>query len=364
MFFVDPDISIAKTLDTAFYLKEDFFSKAKQKLFSKSWHYIGDESQVARENDCHPLTLLPGFLNEHLVLTRDANKKIHCLSNVCTHRGNILVNEPCNHPHLRCRYHGRLFHLDGCFRSMPEFKEVKNFPSEADNLASIPIHRWGNMMFASLQHADTSSQYFCEMMQRIDWHPVEEFLFKPDLSQTFTVNAHWALYCENYLEGFHIPFVHAGLNNVIDFSSYTSELFRYSNLQIGIAKKGELCFDIPSSSPDYGKKIAAYYFFVFPNLMFNFYPWGLSLNIVEPVTSILTNVRFITYIWKEELYDKGAGSSLGVVEHEDEEVVEAVQLGIRSRFYKHGRYSVTREQGTHHFHRMICEFMNTGTPGS
>jgi choline monooxygenase len=37
--------------------------------------------------------------------------------------------------------------------------------------------------------------------------------------------------------------------------------------------------------------------------------------------------------------------------------VENVQKGIRSRFYKHGRYSVTREQGTHHFHRLIAEFM-------
>lgn len=360
MFFVDPDISTAKTLDTAFYLDEEFFVAAKQKLFSKSWHYIGDEVQVAKENDCYPLMLLPGFLDEPLVLTRSAHKKVHCLSNVCTHRGNILVNKPCNHPHLRCRYHGRLFHLDGAFRSMPEFKEVKNFPSVADNLTALPIHHWGSMLFASLQSESAPVHFFDEMMHRLDWLPIEQFVLKPDLTQTFSVNAHWALYCENYLEGFHIPFVHAGLNAVIDFNAYTSELFRYANLQIAIARKGEMCFDMPASSADYGKHIAAYYFFVFPNLMFNFYPWGLSLNIVEPVTPVLTRVRFVTYIWKEELYNKGAGSSLGVVEHEDEEVVEAVQLGIRSRFYRHGRYSVTREQGTHHFHRMICEFMNSG----
>ena len=42
---------------------------------------------------------------------------------------------------------------------------------------------------------------------------------------------------------------------------------------------------------------------------------------------------------------------------EDEEIVEAVQKGVRSRFYTHGRYSVTREQGTHHFHSLIAEFI-------
>jgi choline monooxygenase len=93
-------------------------------------------------------------------------------------------------------------------------------------------------------------------------------------------------------------------------------------------------------------------------MMFNFYPWGLSVNIVKPVTTQSTTVSFLTYMWREELYNRGAGSDLDKVEMEDEEVVQNVQKGIRSRFYQHGRYSVTREQGTHHFHRLIAEFIN------
>jgi choline monooxygenase len=45
---------------------------------------------------------------------------------------------------------------------------------------------------------------------------------------------------------------------------------------------------------------------------------------------------------------------------EDQTVVESVQKGIRSRFYANGRYSPSREQGTHHFHRLIAEFMKAG----
>jgi choline monooxygenase len=104
--------------------------------------------------------------------------------------------------------------------------------------------------------------------------------------------------------------------------------------------------------------VAAYYFFVFPNMMFNFYPWGLSINIVQPQSIGSCKVSFLTYTWKKDKLNRGAGADLDTVEHEDEEVVEAVQQGIRSRFYTHGRYSVTREQGTHHFHRMIAEFMD------
>jgi choline monooxygenase len=352
-FFVDPNIAQAKTLHTDFYFDPFVFEWAKEKLFS-SWQFAGDTDMLARPETCLPFTLLPGYLNEPLLLTKERNGALHCLSNVCTHRGNILVTEACKAAHLRCQYHGRLFGLDGTLQAMPEFKEVQNFPSEEDNLPELPLLQWGKFLFASLK-AQEPENPFLEMMERLQWLPLEEFQFRPELSRDYTVRAHWALYCENYLEGFHIPFVHAGLNAVIDYSHYTTELFRLSNLQFGIAKDGEDAFDLPASSPDYGQKIAAYYFWIFPNMMFNFYPWGLSMNVVNPIAINKTKVYFYTYLWDESRYNMGAGSDLDKVELEDETIVENVQKGVRSSLYKHGRYSVTREQGIHHFHRLVSE---------
>lgn len=356
LFFVDPDIRKARTIHTSFYTDPKFFERTKELIFLPSWQFLIDKTLIS--TSCCPLVLLPGYLNEPLVLTKNRDSELHCLSNVCTHRGNILVNEPCEVSSIRCRYHGRLFRTDGQFVSMPEFREVEDFPAEADNLRSFPVRETGTLLFTSLG-IRPFEDYFHEMLERISFLPLDEFRFRPELSQTFEVNAHWALYCENYLEGFHIPFVHAGLNAVIDYGNYTTELFRRSNLQLGIGKEGEAVFDIPASSIDSGKQVAAYYFFVFPNMMFNFYPWGLSLNIVEPMGVSKTRVRFLTYVWKPELYNTGAGAGLKQVEMEDEEVVEAVQQGIRSRFYSHGRYSPTRETGIHQFHRLIAAALKT-----
>ncbi|HSB93360.1 MAG TPA: aromatic ring-hydroxylating dioxygenase subunit alpha [Flavitalea sp.] len=350
LFYVDPDIRKARTLHKSFYLDHSLFEQCRELIFLPSWQFLADKTLLARS--CEPVVLLPGYLDEPVIVTRNNSGDLHCVSNVCTHRGNILVNESSNSTNIRCRYHGRLFRLDGQFVSMPEFSEVCDFPTEADNLRQFPVDRIGNLLFTSPGNA-VFSEYFGDMLQRISFLPLEEFRLDHSLSKTFEVNAHWALYCENYLEGFHIPFVHATLNAVIDYGNYTTELFSKSNLQLAIAKPGEPVFDLPESSIDFGKRVAAYYFFVFPNLMFNFYPWGLSLNIVEPVSESKTKVRFLTYMWKPELHDSGAGSGLHQVEMEDEEVVEAVQQGIRSRFYEHGRYSVTRETGTHHFHRLL-----------
>lgn len=356
-FFVDPAIAKAKTLHTDFYTGTQYFEEAKEKIFAPSWQFIGDADKVADNGSAYPLTLLEGYINEPLLLTRDKQGSLHCMSNVCTHRGNLVVYEPCKLNQLRCKYHGRLFALDGKFISMPEFKEVENFPTEGDNLHSLPVFEWGKLLFTSLHPQVSADVVFKDMMERVSWFPVDRLEYRPELSKDYHVKANWALYCENYLEGFHIPFVHAGLNQVLDFGEYTTELFAYSNLQLGIGKKGDVCFDLPPTCPDYGKDVAAYYFWVYPNMMFNFYPWGLSLNIVEPTGVGECRVRFLTFVSDESKLNMGAGSGLDTVELEDEEVVENVQRGIRSRFYTHGRYSVKHEKGTHHFHALIAASM-------
>ena len=100
------------------------------------------------------------------------------------------------------------------------------------------------------------------------------------------------LYVDNYLEGFHIPFVHPELNQTLDYSGYSTEVFEGGVLQIGKASEGDVKFDLPETHPDFGQEIAAYYLWMFPNMMFNFYPWGLSLNIVIPVSSEETRVLY------------------------------------------------------------------------
>lgn len=357
-FFIDKDISKAKTISTEVYKSADVYKLFIEKIFANSWQFIGDSDLLNNQNNCHPFTLLEGSLNEPLLLTKDENKKIHCLSNVCTHRGNILAYEPCNTKSLICKYHGRVFNINGKFKSMPEFKEVKNFPKESDNLFELPIFNWNKFMFTSLNRKYKPEMFFKDMVKKMNWLPIEEFKFRSDLSKDYFINANWALYCENYLEGFHIPFVHESLNAIVDFSDYTTELYYpFSNLQLGVSRKGESSFNLPKTSDDFGKNIAAYYFWIFPNMMFNFYPWGLSINIVRPIDVEKTKVSFLTYVWKENLRNIGAGGDLDKVEMEDEEIVLNVQKGIKSRHYKHGRYSVTREKGTHHFHSLLSKFL-------
>ena len=354
---IDPDITVAQTLPGRFYSDAGTLRLMRDRVFARTWQWIGDLSDVAKPCTLSPRDLLPGSLDEPLLLARDEGGDLRCLSNVCTHRGNILVKAPCAAKQIRCGYHSRRFDLAGRMTFMPEFGEAKDFPSPSDHLPRVAFREWAGLGFASLSPAAEFADFFRDTRAACDSLPVERMHPDPARSRDYEVHAHWALYVENYLEGFHIPFVHAGLNQVVDYGSYSSELFRYANLQLALAKPGEHAFEPPAGSPDHGRRIAAYYWFVFPNLMLNFYPWGLSLNVVQPQAIDRTRILFRSFIHDASRLDEGAGSGLDRVEAEDEAIVHAVQRGVRSRFYRHGRYSPTRERGVHHFHRLLCEFL-------
>ena len=339
---IDPDITVAATLESRFYRDEAAFAAARERVFARTWQWIGDLADVMAPESLSPRTMLPGCLDEPLLLARDAQGALRCLSNVCTHRGNILVKTPCQAKQIRCGYHSRRFDLAGRMIFMPEFKEARNFPSPSDDLPAVPFGDWAGLGFASVEPVAPLADFIGDMTRRLAALPTDRMRHDAGRSRDYVVHAHWALYVENYLEGFHIPFVHPGLNQVVDYGAYASELFRYSNVQVAQTKDGEP---------------AAQYWWIFPNLMLNFYPWGLSLNLVQPEALERTRVAFRSYVLDSSKLDAGAGAGLDRVEEEDEAIVEAVQHGVRSRFYTRGRYSPTRERGLHHFHRLLCEFL-------
>lgn len=336
-FEIDPDIRKAWTLPSRFYTDARYFELSKERIFARSWQFMDSLDCL---NPLEPRILLPDYLDEPVLLIKE-DKTVRCFSNVCTHRGKILVEEPTTGNLIRCGYHGRRFSLDGKFLSMPEFENVECFPSASDDLTEYRSGEWLGFVFVSVDPCASLADIIGDPLKGIDFTGLHV-----TGTATYEVNAHWALYCENYLEGFHIPYVHKALNEIVDYGKYATETFRYSSLQSAFDENG---------------KIAGQYLFVFPNTMFNFYPWGISVNVVEPVGPSRSRIKYLTCVSDESRYGIGAGGDLHRVELEDEAVVESVQTGVRSRSYDRGRYSPTREQGTHHFHRLIAEFMADGT---
>jgi choline monooxygenase len=358
-FTIDPDIRVAKTLPARVYSDPELFRAQRERVLARTWQYAAHEDVVKVAGQVYPFTLLPGALDEPLLLTRDAQDRMHALSNVCTHRGTVVVEGPGHEQQLRCRYHGRRFSLDGRFHSMPEFEGTADFPSPADDLPRVSLGAWQRFLMVALSPAMDFDAVVAPMRARLDHLPFDQLVFDAAGTRDYVVGANWALYIDNYLEGFHIPYVHNSLAAVIDYGSYAVELERYAVLQLAIAKPGETAFEARVSGADAGKAVGAYYYWLFPTTMFNVYPWGVSVNVVVPLAVDRTRVTFLPFVWDASKRDQGAGAGLDRVEREDEAIVEAVQRGVRSRLYDRGRYSPTRESGVHHFHRLLAEFMRS-----
>ncbi len=346
---IDDDVARAHTLPARFYRDPALFERLRERVFARAWHLLPDPPE--REH-VQPFELLPGFLGEPLVLCRDGAGALRCLSNVCTHRGNLIALEAGPARTLRCGYHGRRFGLDGRCQHMPEFEGVVGFPSARDDLPSLPLDRLGPLWFGSLEPHAPFEALVGPLARRLAHLPLDRLVPDPASAKSYHVDAHFALYLDNFLEGFHVPFVHPGLSRVVVWDDYPIELFPHASLQIGIARDGEEAFAFADASlPE--KRVAAYWAWLWPGTMLNFYPWGLSANVVVPEGLSRTRIEYRTWLWDPARRGAGAGADLETVEQEDEAIVEKVQRGVRARLYRRGRFSPSREPAVHHFHRML-----------
>jgi phenylpropionate dioxygenase-like ring-hydroxylating dioxygenase large terminal subunit len=347
------------------------FARLRETLFAQSWQLVAHESELggdAMDGAVLPVTLLPGMLDEPLLLVRDT--ELRALSNACTHRGALVCEEAgavAAGKTLRCRYQGRRFALDGRCLGAPGFDKL---PEHAD-LPRVPLARWRGFLFASVfggspdEHGAARQralpgprfdELIADLQARTAWLPIERAVLDPTRSRDYDVAANWALYCDNFLEGFHVPFVHAGLVPALDLPHYRCETFGWSSVQVGIAPPGEPALEPPRGAPDHGQRIAGYYFWLFPSTLVNVYPWGISLNLLQPLAPDRTRVCFRSWVWDAKLLDRGAGADLHTVEMEDEAVVLSAQRGTRSRLWRAGAYASGHEDCVAHFHRLLAPY--------
>ena len=353
-FSIHPNIAQAETLSSEFYENPEIFIDCKEKIFAASWQFITHLSTF-NDHTIFPFSFLKGYIDESLLLIKNEDV-INCYSNVCTHRAHLVASRPCSINTLRCPYHGRNYNLDGTFKSMPGFEGLQDFPTKKDNLKSIPIFTWNNFVFASLNASIDMTSVLNDIEKRLPSFPFDDLTHDEDSSNSWEINAHWALYCENYLEGFHVPFVHKGLAKDIDVNTYETKLLENGVLQIAECEEPlEILKDPRSPS----RNIYGLYYWIFPNIMLNFYSWGLSVNIIEPIATEKTRIRFLSYSINSMAQPQVGDATLERVELEDQSVVKSVQKGIKSRYYKKGRYSPTHEKGVHHFHGLLVDVLNS-----
>ena len=164
------------------------------------------------------------------------------------------------------------------------------------------------------------------------------------------MRCNWKVYVDNFLEGYHVPYVHPELYTLYDYEHYVTEIHDRYSVQVGPLTAQRNVYTTGGGE--------GLYYFVFPNLMLNVVPGRLQLNVVIPTAVDRCQVLFRYYY--DDLDAPGAGERIEAdlrfsdhVQREDAEICARVQQGLGSRAYDRGRFSVRFEEGVHHFQQLL-----------
>jgi choline monooxygenase len=356
---VDSDIARAWTLPSYLYTDSDTFAAEKERIFARTWQVVGHRDQAANPGDYFTTELV----GEPLLIVRDGGGKLRGFYNVCRHRAGPPAEGCGSRKVFRCGYHGWTYGLDGSLLSATEIEGVEGFRPEEFALAPVQVEEWFSFIFVNL---NKDSRPLRESLGELP-KQAEKFHFagmKLFERRTYDMKCNWKTYVDNYLEGYHLPNVHPGLNRELDYNAYVVEPHAEPPSQyvrqfspIRGAQPGDTT---PRRYREAGADLTTDYFWIFPNWMLNCYPDNVSLNIVLPLEPERSLAIFEWYLPEEEHSRPAAKASVEFsdqIQIEDVRICERVQKNLRSRSYSRGRFSVKQEKGVHAFHRMYAEWM-------
>lgn len=343
----DPDPAAAETLPARCYVDPAILAEERRQVFARSWQWVGSLDQLP----------VPGsrfaaeVAGEPLIVLRD-EEGLRALSAVCRHRAGRVGPADGRGQTLRCAYHGWTYGLDGALLGAPEFEGTKGFDRAACRLPAFRAEAWGPWIFVNLDPgAPSLAETLGEILPETAAWPLDRL--KPIHALDYDLACDWKVYVDNYLEGYHIPVAHPELFRQIDYGAYRVETrARHSRQHAPVKGQGTLYHrDLEA-----GGTPEALYYWVFPNLMVNVYPDHVQLNLILPLGPGRCRTRFLWFADRElDLAENLAFSDR--VQQEDIALCESVQQGLASLTYDRGRYSPSRENGVHHFHKLWMEMM-------
>lgn len=388
-FFVSEKSNCARTLPIMSFWDSKFFELELETIYRKHWLCLPKKNlkepiSDSRSDSKWDVISLRGnaakfqFLGESLLLKRgfepQGQPKLHCFLNRCPHAFYPLllgeVDESRNR-FIQCGQHGLTAHCDGKLRSHPAFKDgMENEASALLHLREYGLADWLDLLFVHRGETKTPfEETFSPIEASLGNFLKRDFNYKKMMGERRIVDGNWKTHAWNYMDALHISWIHkgpAGLQDAVDLSSYTTELYANSSLQWAYARNEADGFDPQDIHPRFidnstkGRRVFALWWFVFPNLTLNFYPWGLSVNVYNPLVDdpTKTDFQWLHYVCDESKYNERETRWLSsVVDDEDVYAMRMLQNVLSSKQdpLARGIFAGETEKGPHWFHRRVYQ---------
>ena len=367
---VERPIAEATGLPNRAFTSAEFFRLELDRIFAPSWACLGHASDVARPGDLRPMRLL----GVPLLMVRTTGGTVRVFHNVCSHRGNELVWEPCRtRGTIRCPYHAWTYDLEGRLTGTPNIggpgrHDVDGFERSAHGLKPVRSAVWLDLVFVNLSGAaEPFETYIGPLANRFEGlgGPGFETRLRPAATHgesRFDVRGNWKLAVENNLDASHLPWIHPSLNRQSPLAYHYS----FSD-PTRFAGQGSSAYDtVPHESPALPQLEAwpartGEYPSLYPNVFVSGHGDHFWTLVLEPVSPDRTIERWRSYFVdaaadapefesaRSAIQDRWA-SILG----EDMAVVEGMQRGRSSPAFVGGVFAPVLDPPLLHFHRWVA----------
>lgn len=369
---VQRSIEEVRCLPAETYTTERFLEIERRTLFSNRWICIGLVDDVPEPGDATPLEIA----GKSVIMTRDTTGVVHVFHNFCRHRGlKILTEAVRGRSRFTCPYHAWTYALDGRLVRAPHFDGPGRHGAglhgtgPVDGLARVRSAVWHRLVFVNLSgDAPEFADYIAPLEQR--WARYDLFALRHAESRSYHLASNWKLAVENFIDYYHLPYVHKGLNRY-------SPMEDHYPIQEGDCFFGQGNARYAASDGASGKLPAfpglgdaeqsvTEAICLFPNLLVTIFNDNLRIILVEPNDAGHCHERIEVFVAGDEgMAPELAPVRRALVERfqsfnvEDIAIVEGLQDAFETTAFDGGCLSPAFDANIHHFHRLIATHTRT-----
>ena len=373
-------VELASTLAPDAYRSTDYYAAEQAHLFTNSWVAVGFIEHVADVGQ----TIVRTVAGRSVIIVRDGDGSLNGFLNVCRHRGAQLFTEDCTvAKRIRCPYHAWAYGFDGTVLGTPLFEgsgipiedqsafdmsATKGFDKADYGLFPVAVATWGFLVFVNIDgEAPPLMDWLGDLPERMAEYQLDSWEIRA--VKPYVIQANWKLIAENFMEYYHLPWVHPGLMKV----SRMEDHYRwqgpgmYTGMTTTPVTQDEDSgwLDLPPHNGISGSdRVSGRHMMLFPNVAISFLPNHAFVIMLDPQAPNLTHETTTVLTHPESVATETAGEGLDKltqfwdeVNQEDVGIVERVQIGLSTPEYSGGRMCYHFEEPVHRFQNMVIDRM-------
>ena len=134
-----------ESLPAHWYTDPAITSREIEKVFRKTWNYIGPARELLNPGD-----YVTGYAGKVPVVVMRNQKGLAAFVNVCRHRRHEVMKGRGHSKMMQCGYHAWTYDLTGCLKGAPRSAAEPNFRLEDYPLLPIRVESLGPFVFVNL----------------------------------------------------------------------------------------------------------------------------------------------------------------------------------------------------------------------